>query len=83
MDMEASKIQAIVKVGRQIISMISLEIAVNGPKKCSATNTMLAGKNGGGVYYNPGSYGADFYFCDCPSYTLSSTGSRPTLYLIP
>ena len=37
MDMEVSKIQDIVKVGRQIISMTLLEIVKNLPKKRTAS----------------------------------------------
>ena len=42
MDMEVYKIQDIVKVGRQIISMILLEIAMNLPKKRTAPAAELA-----------------------------------------
>ena len=41
-DMEQNKIQALVKVGRQIISMISLEIAGNLHKKRTTPSTELA-----------------------------------------
>ena len=40
--MEQSKIQDIVKVGRQIISMILLEIAMNLSKKRTAPTSELA-----------------------------------------
>ena len=39
--MEVSKIQALVKVGRQIISMILLETVGNLPKKRSASTSEL------------------------------------------
>ena len=41
-DMEVRKIQALVKVGRQIIYMTLLEIAGNGPKKRTTPATELA-----------------------------------------
>ena len=41
MDMEVNKIQALVKVGRQIISMTLLETGGNLPKKRSAPATEL------------------------------------------
>ena len=40
--MEVNKIQALVKVGRQIISMTLLEIAWNLPKKRAAPTTELS-----------------------------------------
>ena len=42
MDMEVSKIQDIVKVGRQIISMTLLETVLNLPKKRKAPASELA-----------------------------------------
>ena len=41
-DMEVNKILDLVKVGRQIISMTLLEIAMNGPKKRTAPPAELA-----------------------------------------
>ena len=42
MDMEVNKIQALVKVGRQIIYMTLLEIVLNLPKKRTAPAAELA-----------------------------------------
>ena len=42
MDMEQNKIQALVKVGRQIIYMTLLEIVMNLPKKRVAPESELA-----------------------------------------
>ena len=41
-EQEVNKIQDLVKVGRQIISMISLEIAMNLPKKRTSPTTELS-----------------------------------------
>ena len=86
MDMGKNKIQDLVKVGRQIISMILLEIAMNVPKK----RAILPAPTPTAELAEEASLAAvvltvrllPVSAAILPT-SLSGAGSRPTLYLIP